>query len=665
MTPEEAQAVWDGAEIPTPDQGRLAFARFLMNGRPHELRVLGSSRVVAGVYATPEELASAAAEADGLANVYVTANPVSLEPVDAREVGTGGCAGDDDIARIRWFVIDLDCYDDPEQLPRLKDHLDDLGWPRPLVMASGGGYWLLYRYDAENTPEETRLRERALRTLKTTFSAVDTSVSNASRIIRFAYTRNLKQHRMSYLVTPHDVELEPLQRQLLEGVAGGVGPEPEPKDGVPAQIDVILEALAERGITVVKERQLERGLALQLSVCPFYPEKAHGTAAALYRWNDGNVSFRCLGDTCTSEDNRVLALEELLGIVRARATSKGSVALVRMTAIRPRRAETVWGTRINRNQLFAIVGAEKVGKGLLMARLIGEITTGRLTGKPETIAYASAEENIETRVFKTLAAVGADPDRVLLRPQGSIGLPDALEPLLAEMRDGEASWLFLDPINKHFSSGLDTSRGRDVAEVLGAIAVAAAEQQITIGGSLHTNRASSVDARSRWAHSQEFRRQVRSAVIIGRTVQDAKDERTIVHDFNNDAEESPALQARIRSLAVEIDGDMAKAVVLDLLGEVDVDADQLFLAEADHESRIRQARQTASKQAQCGEAIRERWNQLGRPREMESSAFETQLREFDERTIRRARSGLGIESERERTDGKLGGAIWSFPEEFD
>jgi hypothetical protein len=95
-------------------------------------------------------------------------------------------------------------------------------------MASGGGYWLLYRYDAENTLEETRLRERALRTLKATFPAVDTSVSNASRIVRFAHTRNLKQHRMSYLVTPHGVELEPLQRELLGGAVAPFEPGMQP-----------------------------------------------------------------------------------------------------------------------------------------------------------------------------------------------------------------------------------------------------------------------------------------------------------------------------------------------------------------------------------------------------------------------------------------------------
>jgi hypothetical protein len=140
MTPEEAQAVWDGVEIPTPEEGRLAFARFLMNGRPHELRVLGS-KTVSGVYATPEELASAAAEADGLANLYVTANPVSLDPIDAREVGAGECAGDDNIARIRWFAIDLNCYDDPEQLPQLKEYLDGPGMAA--AARDGLRWWLL------------------------------------------------------------------------------------------------------------------------------------------------------------------------------------------------------------------------------------------------------------------------------------------------------------------------------------------------------------------------------------------------------------------------------------------------------------------------------------------------------------------------------------------
>ena len=71
----------------------------------------------------------------------MTANPVSLDPIDAREVGAGECAGDDDIARIRWIAIDLDCYDDPEQLPQLKEYLDGPG----MAAAAGDGlrWWLL------------------------------------------------------------------------------------------------------------------------------------------------------------------------------------------------------------------------------------------------------------------------------------------------------------------------------------------------------------------------------------------------------------------------------------------------------------------------------------------------------------------------------------------
>ena len=58
-----------------------------------------------------------------------------------------------------------------------------------------------------------------------------------------------------------------------------------------------------------------------------------------------------------------------------------------------RAAEFAWGTRIVLSDLNGIVGDEKVGKGLLLAWLASEITTGRMRGRPEQIMYCTTEES--------------------------------------------------------------------------------------------------------------------------------------------------------------------------------------------------------------------------------------------------------------------------------
>jgi hypothetical protein len=56
-------------------------------------------------------------------------------------------------------------------------------------------------------------------------------------------------------------------------------------------------------------------------------------------------------------------------------------------------------------------------------------------------------------------------------PMGGLGLPDALPELTELVGDYGAQWWILDPLNKHFSRNLDPDSKRDVAMVLGELAV--------------------------------------------------------------------------------------------------------------------------------------------------------------------------------------------------
>lgn len=341
----------------------FATAAAVMNGQPHELRAIGRN-VYSGVFATPEDVAAAAHELDGAVHVYLALNPTVLEPRELRRVGTGEAVSDEQIARVDWLGIDVDPVSDEDVFhvgAEINEHLRELGFPEAGVFgASGRGCWLLWRIEQENTVENAGLRRRFLSALKDRWPQVDSSTYNAARVARLFGTVNLKNNNRSvlYRVT----ETEPVPIELLEQVAG---PAEERADhGVRGSVELILEKLAERGIEVRHERRLARGKALELSACPFYPEKNHGRAAALYQWDDGNVGFRCLGDTCTSEDNRILRLAELLEISLIATKTPTGLAWSRASALEPMSVETVWDGRIVLHGLNLNVGDEGVGKGL-------------------------------------------------------------------------------------------------------------------------------------------------------------------------------------------------------------------------------------------------------------------------------------------------------------
>ena len=193
----------------------------------YELRVLGKP-VRAGYFTSAEAGAKAAAQLDGRANIYVTLNPL-LPPASAGKpqnqiARATSTTADADVAGRRWLLVDVDCkskgresataseLDETEVVARaVWNYLDERGWPQPLFAMSGNGYYLLYRIDRPNDQPALALISAVLRALHERFStdavSIDTSVSNASRIVGLIGTQKMKgqpsaerPHRRSQLL---------------------------------------------------------------------------------------------------------------------------------------------------------------------------------------------------------------------------------------------------------------------------------------------------------------------------------------------------------------------------------------------------------------------------------------------------------------------------------
>ncbi len=345
--------------------------------------------------------------------------------------------------------------------------------------------------------------------------------------------------------------------------------------------------------------------------------------------------------------------------------SEQQVRWKRAVEIGRRRPEFAWEHRLLLHDLNLAVGSEGAGKGILVARLATELTTGRLLGHPVSVAYGSVEENLEM-VRMRLEAAGADLERVMVLPMGTVGLPGAIPALVASMQQDGIAWLFLDPTNAHFSSGLDPMKAKDVGIVLGTLAKVATECHLTVVGTLHTNRGGAMTARERYAHSLEFRRRARCSVIIG-NLPDAEDhERVIFHDKHNYSLQDPALSATIRSVPLVVDGEPSSFPVLELGGEIDADAADLFVAEADREGAIAKAKTARGKSAAAAHHIRKIWEHLGRPAAEEAGAFKEIAEIYGKDAAARARGILKVRTEPIRgEDGRIVGNRWLFPDQLE
>ena len=668
------------SEDETAQAGRTEALRFLsiiMNGRPHELRTLAPGKnnrvnVQAGVYSDAASLVSAAFEFDGETNVYVTLNPVALEPVDIRRVGLGEAAKDGDVPEVRWLAIDIDrSKTEPDADPfsivaEVIAYLCSIGFPEPAILgSSANGYWLLYRIAQANTAESDRLRSEFLHALHERWTNVDVSVANPARICRLFGTVNLKGNKRSVLLRPttDDVEFAIVSDELIRKVASTYDHPVQKDTGVRGNLDPIFSALDARGIQVAFEKRLPRGLLYQLSDCPFYPEDTHRSAAALLRWDDGNVAFRCQGNRCMADDNRVLALFELLNLRPKIAEVQGRLKVIGADEIKTKHLQFTFDERLALYSLNLLMGDEKIGKGLFAVWMMTALTTGKLTGEPVTVLYVTVEERL-TGVKARLIAAGADLSRVKFLEMGGLGLPSAVPQLGATMMDIGATWLFLDGINKHFDRGLKPTSAVDVDVACTPLGVMADELEITVVGTIHTNRSPGVEARDKMAHQIEFLRVARSMLTIGRNDDDDVNERTVAHSAGNDVDPAPSLKIRIDTVAVTDDeGETRDIGAVTIVGETDAVTEDLFSRQADQKAQAIEAKAAKGKAASCAAHILAVWEKAGRPSQMpayEFAGFEDKY--GNKMIVARARKQLHVEAVKVRDeDGTVVGWEWVFP----
>lgn len=226
-----------------PAEVRRALAALADRDGEVEVRSLRPNRSAVGFGSDLDGMTTAVLEGMAHANaVYLCLNPVSLDAPSCRS------ASDQHVTRRRWLFIDLDalrkdakenCATDGEKdaarqaKDALRDYLTGKGWPLPVEVDSGNGYYLLYRVELPNDEDSRTLLRTLLHSLSERCGEgggvkVDRAVHNASRIARLPGTWNRKgkstterPHRLCrLLVVPEALDL--VTRAQLEAEAGEI-----------------------------------------------------------------------------------------------------------------------------------------------------------------------------------------------------------------------------------------------------------------------------------------------------------------------------------------------------------------------------------------------------------------------------------------------------------
>jgi len=271
-------------------------------GDVREVRIPGPGRTDAGYFDSPDALVRAVEAVDGRQNVYVTVNPVdpallarAANRIKARVRTT---TSDANITERRWLPIDIDprrpsdiSASEAEREAALEVtrgvwmYLAALGWPEPVTAMSGNGYWLLYPVELPNDADAKRLVDEVLAHLADRFASpavsIDTSVSNASRIVALIGTLKVKgdptpdrPHRRSALLRiPAD--LVPVPAGLLAELAQPTVEEAIRVAGDRMPAGWIRQRLEDAGIAY---RETTRGgnTWYRLERCPFHPDDDRG-----------------------------------------------------------------------------------------------------------------------------------------------------------------------------------------------------------------------------------------------------------------------------------------------------------------------------------------------------------------------------------------------------
>lgn len=311
---------------------RKAIAILQSPGDVFEVRAIGTAKkdILSGYFRDAETLLKAFDTIDmRRRNVYITLGKVKDECFARSQsecfLKSPQTSSDTEIVSYRWLFVDLDPVrtagisssaaelEDAKALSKVVlQYMQNLGFEKPVIAASGNGYHLLYRIDVLNDEAKTgqALIAKCLKVLSMLFDSykvkIDTTNSNPSRICKLHGTLAQKgtstperPHRMSRILeVPEEIKIT--DESVLLTLAAELPEEPQqerrPASMIPRQEFNIKDFMAKHGMTY-EEDSNDRAKIYKLDECPFDPSHKDGDAK-IFEYSNGAIAFKCHHNSC-------------------------------------------------------------------------------------------------------------------------------------------------------------------------------------------------------------------------------------------------------------------------------------------------------------------------------------------------------------------------------
>ena len=309
---------------------RKAIAILQSPGDVFEVRAIGTAKkdILSGYFRDAETLLKAFDTIDmRRRNVYITLGKVKNECFARSQsecfLKSPQTSSDTEIVSYRWLFVDLDPVrtagisssdtelEDAKALSKVVlQYMQNLGFEKPVIAASGNGFHLLYRIDVLNDKAGQALIAKCLKVLSMLFDSdkvkIDTTNSNPSRICKLHGTLAQKgtstperPHRMSRILEVPE-EIKTTDESVLLALASEL-PEEAPRDRrpvsmIPRQEFNVKDFMAKHGMTY-EEDSNDRAKIYKLDECPFDPSHKDGDAK-IFEYSNGAIAFKCHHNSC-------------------------------------------------------------------------------------------------------------------------------------------------------------------------------------------------------------------------------------------------------------------------------------------------------------------------------------------------------------------------------